>query len=95
MVGIALARLGPMLAQCLQDLSAMTMGSVIVLTSDLTDEGGGGLFLRFFLTSFKVPCCSELIFGIFYFGVVICTLSNRYKVIQFFFGRLYTLVHEK
>ena len=45
-VGIALARLGPMLVKYLQNRSAMSMGFVIILSSDLNDEGGDGLFLR-------------------------------------------------
>ena len=52
-VGIALARLGPMLVTYLQNLSAMSMGSVIVLPSDLNDEGRDGLFLRLFIASFS------------------------------------------
>ena len=51
-VGIALSRLGPMLVKYLQNLSAMSMGSVIVLPSDLNDESGDGLFLRLFITLF-------------------------------------------
>ena len=31
----------------------MSMGSVIVLPSDLNDEGRVGLFLRLFITSFS------------------------------------------
>ena len=53
MVGIVLARLGPMLVKYLQNQSAMSKGSVIVLPSDLNDEGGDGLFLRLFITSFS------------------------------------------
>ena len=49
---IALARLGPILVNYVEDLSAMSMGSVIVLPSDLNDEHGGGLFLRLLITSF-------------------------------------------
>ena len=51
--GIALARLGPILVKYLQNLSAMFMGSVIVLPSNLNDEGRDGLFLRLFITSFS------------------------------------------
>ena len=53
MVGIALAKLGPIFVKYLQNLSAMSMGSVIVLPLDLNDEGGDELFLRLFLTSFS------------------------------------------
>ena len=52
-VGIAVALLGPMLVTYLQNLSAMSMGSVIVLLSDLNDEDRDGLFLRLFITSFS------------------------------------------
>ena len=52
-VGIALAKLGPILVKYLQNLSVMSMGSVIVLPSDLNDEGRDGLFLRLFITSFS------------------------------------------
>ena len=38
-VGIALASLGPILVKYLQNLSGLSMGSVIVLPSDLNDEG--------------------------------------------------------
>ena len=41
---IALARLGPMLVNYVENLSAMSMGSVIVLPSDLNDEDGDELF---------------------------------------------------
>ena len=37
----------------LQNLSAMSMGSVIVLPLDLNDEGRDGLFLCLFITSFS------------------------------------------
>lgn len=47
-VGIALARLEPMLAKYLQNLSLMSMGCVIVLPSKLNNEGGGGLSLCLF-----------------------------------------------
>ena len=53
-VGIALASLGPIFVKYLQNLSAMSMGSVIVLPSDLNDEGRDGLFLRLFITSFSI-----------------------------------------
>ena len=53
-VGIALASLGPTLVKYLQNLSAMSMASVIVLPSDLNDEGRDGLFLRLFKTSFSI-----------------------------------------
>ena len=43
-VGIALAKLGPILVKYLQNLSAMCMRSVIVLPSDLNDEGRDDLF---------------------------------------------------
>lgn len=51
-LGIALARLGLMLVNYVENLSAMSMGLVIVLPSDLNDEGGDGLFLRLLITSF-------------------------------------------
>ena len=41
------------LVKYLQNLSAMSMGSVIVLSSDLNDEGRDGLFLRLFVTLFS------------------------------------------
>jgi len=50
-VGIALAKLGPIFVKYLQNLSAMSMGSVIVLPSDFNDEGRDELFLHLFLTS--------------------------------------------
>ena len=52
-VGIALARLGPVLVKYLQNLSAMSIGFTIVLPSDLNDEGRDGLFLPLFTTSFS------------------------------------------
>ena len=48
---IALARLGPILVKYLQNLSAVSTGSVIVLPSDANDEGKGDLLLRLFITS--------------------------------------------
>ena len=53
MVGIALASLGPILVKYLQNLSAMSTRSVIVLPSDLNDEGRDELFLCLFITSFS------------------------------------------
>ena len=47
----ALARLGPILVKYLQNLSAISTGSVIVLPSDSNDEGKGDLLLRLFITS--------------------------------------------
>ena len=52
-VGMALARLRAMLIKYLQNLSAMSMGCVIVLPLDLNDEGRDGLFLRLIITSFS------------------------------------------
>ena len=49
---ITLTRLGPILVNYVENLSAMSMGSVIVLPSDLNDEDGDGLFLRLLITSF-------------------------------------------
>ena len=52
---IALAKLGQMLVKYLQNLSAISSGSVIVLPSDSTDEGKAGgkvLFIKQF------PSCS-------------------------------------
>ena len=46
-----IAKLGPMLVKCLQNLSAISSGSVIVLPSDSNDEGKGALLLRLFITS--------------------------------------------
>ena len=43
--GIALARLGPILVKYLQNLSAITLGSVIDFPSHLKDEGNEGLLL--------------------------------------------------
>ena len=57
-LGIALARLGPMLVSYVENLSAMSMGSVIVLRSDLNDEGGDGLYLRLSINSFITSCSS-------------------------------------
>ena len=48
---IALARLGPILVKYLQNLSAISTGSVIVLPSDANDEGKGDLLLRLFIIS--------------------------------------------
>ena len=48
---IAPAKLGPMLVKYLQNLSAISSGSVIVLPSDSNDEGKGALLLRLFITS--------------------------------------------
>ena len=48
---IALARLGPILVKYLQNLSAFSTVSVIVLPSDVNDEGKGDLLLRLFITS--------------------------------------------
>ena len=50
---MALASLGPILVKYLHNLSAMSMGTVIVLPSHLNDEGRDGLFLRLFITSFS------------------------------------------
>lgn len=49
-LGIALARLGPMLVNYVENFLATSMGSV--LPSDLNDEDGDGLFLRLLKTSF-------------------------------------------
>ena len=60
---IALARLGPILVKYLQNLSAISTGSVIVLPSDANDEGKDDLILRLFITSlinFKVVLRSFL-----------------------------------
>ena len=48
---IALARLGPILVKYLQNLSAISTGSVIVLPSDANDEGKGDLLLHLFISS--------------------------------------------
>ena len=48
---IAPAKLGPMLVKYLQNLSAISSGSIIVLPSDSDDEGKGALLLRLFITS--------------------------------------------
>ena len=48
---IPLARLGPILVKYLQNLSAISTGSIIVLPSDADDEGKGDLLLRLFITS--------------------------------------------
>ena len=47
---IVLARLGPILVKYLQNLSAISTGSVIVLPSDANYEGKGDLLLRLFIT---------------------------------------------
>jgi len=52
-VGIALAKLGPILVKYLQNLSAMYVGSVIVLQSGLNDHGRDDMFLRLFITVFS------------------------------------------
>ena len=52
-VGIALAKLGPILMKYLQNLSATSTGSVILLPSDLNDESKDGVLLRLFITSFN------------------------------------------
>ena len=52
-VGKALARLETILVKYLQNLSATSMGSVIVLSSDLNDKDRDGLLLRLFITSFS------------------------------------------
>ena len=49
-VGIALAKLGPILVKYLQNLSATSTGSVILLPSDLNDESKDGVLLRLFIT---------------------------------------------
>ena len=48
---IALAWYEPILVKNLQNLSAISTGSVIVLPSDANDEGKGDLLLRLFITS--------------------------------------------
>ena len=48
---IAPAKLGSMLVKYLQNLSAISSGSVFVLPSDSNDEGKGALLLRLFITS--------------------------------------------
>ena len=48
---IALARQEPILVKNLQNLSAISTGSVIVLPSDANDEGKGDLLLRLIITS--------------------------------------------
>ena len=48
---IAPAKMGPVLVKYLQNLPAITSGSVIVLPSDSNDEGKGALLLRLFVTS--------------------------------------------
>ena len=59
-------KLGPMLVKYLQNLSAISSGSVIVLPSDSNDEGKGALHLRLFITSlsnFQVVLRSCLAFS--------------------------------
>ena len=59
-------KLGPMLVKYLQNLSAISSGSVIVLPSELNDEGKGALYLRLFITSlsnFQVVLRSCLAFS--------------------------------
>ena len=57
---IALARFGPILVKYLQNLSAISTGSVIVLPSDADDEGNGDLLLRLFIINFQVVLRSFL-----------------------------------
>ena len=52
-MGIDLARLGPMFVKYLQNLSAISIGSVYVLPSDLNDVGKDDLLLRLLITSFN------------------------------------------
>ena len=46
---IAPAKLGPMLVKYLQNLSAISSRSVVVLPPDSNDEGKGALPLRFYV----------------------------------------------
>ena len=61
---ISLAKLGPMLVKYLQNLSAISSASIIVLSSaELNDEGKGALLLRLFiilLSNFQVVLRSFL-----------------------------------
>ena len=52
-MGIDLARLGPMFVKYLQNLSAISIGSVNVLPSDLNDVGRDYLLLNLLITSFN------------------------------------------
>ena len=66
--GIALARLGPILVKYLQSRLAISTGSVMVLPSDLNDDGRGDLLFRLFITScnnFQVNLRSFLHFQTF------------------------------
>jgi len=56
-------KVGDNIGRVFTDLSAMSMGSVIVLPSDLNDKGRDALFLRLFITSFGN---FHVIFGLFY-----------------------------
>ena len=60
---IAPTKLGPMLVKYLQNLSAISSGSVIVLPSDSKDEGKGALLLRLFITSLSN---SQVVLGQFW-----------------------------
>ena len=51
-LGLDRARLGPMFVKYLQNLSAISMGPVNVLLSDLNAVGREDLFLRLLITSF-------------------------------------------
>lgn len=51
--GILFARLGPMLVKYLQNLSAISKGSVILIPSEINVEGKEGLLVRLLITSFK------------------------------------------
>ena len=51
--GIPLARLGPILVKYLQNRLAISTGSVMVLPSDLNDDGRGDFFFRLFITPFN------------------------------------------
>ena len=48
--GIAPARFGPILVKYLQNLSAITLRSVIAFPSHLKDEGNEGLLVCLFIT---------------------------------------------
>ena len=57
------AKLGPMLVKYLQNLSAISSGSVIALPSDSNDEGKGALHLRLFIVRNRRSTFLEFYFG--------------------------------
>ena len=71
-----------MFVKYLENLSAISIGSVNVLPSDLNDVGRDDLFLRLLITSFNF---FEVISGILKFGVVVFSFGNANKMGEFVF----------